>query len=975
MEFANKYKVINSYLLIIICTFFSFTDLFAGSTGKIAGKILDARTGDPLFGANVVVLDGGGIGKGAASDINGEYIILNLQPDTYTLRFSMIGYKTVEMSDVRVFIDRTISVNVDLEEALIEGEVVIITAEREIVELDRTNTASYVNSEEIKSLPVSTLNDLIQLQAGVVKDAGGDLHIRGGRSREISYMIDGVPVTNTFSQAGGSNVNVENNFIQELQVITGTFNAEYGSAQSGVINVVTKVPDQNVSGSVEALTGGYYSPNSPMYIGGLDKPDFLNESEVKFSVSLPAKFLPESLGKLGLLVNGRIEDSKGWLNGERRFSPEDGWEIAVYREWYKARFDPPDPLVIPLPKSLHTGDGATINMETLKNYNFNTKLVYQPFAGITTSYSVFYSNTEGKDFSNSWKFAPDAMPTMYNENTTHMFVLTHTPSDNIYYNLRYSHQINHAKEYMYESADDPRYQLTSVNQWDPGANTGFDMGGLNSWDRDWFDQYINLINGDLTWQLSNVLEVKFGFEGKAYNIHYKTAPMKEVLGHEIIQFPFTQSEIRTFELSYETFRDATRNYAFGNILLREAHPDSSADDLFYVDYERDPIEAAAFFQTSLNMGEIVLNGGVRFDYFDAQDRYAPTYSNVFPELVGDARYYEDVKSKYQLSPRFGLSFPISDAGALRLSYGHFFQTPSYEKMFDNPVLAHYNQFSIANTTIGNPNLKPEKTIQYEIGIQQEISSGLSMEFSVFYKDIRDLLGIELLTLSNATTFRRYINKEYGHSSGITFALNYRSFDGKLTAGLDYTYMSAKGTNSSPEAALDVQILSGPSKGAFTLAKRRIGYLDWDQTHSLNASVSLRPFDKTLVSVIGRLGSALPYTPTTLGYGVELPGGWWDNIERKPFHWNVDLKISRGFELLGLDFLANLNVFNLFNHLEENRVNAVTGKAGPDAYIPEIGDRRYQRIDAVGSFTHDEADYNPSWYSRPRFIQFGIGLQF
>ena len=146
-------------------------------------------------------------------------------------------------------------------------------------------------------------------------------------------------------------------------------------------------------------------------------------------------------------------------------------------------------------------------------------------------------------------------------------------------------------------------------------------------------------------------------------------------------------------------------------------------------------------------------------------------------------------------------------------------------------------------------------------------------------------------------------------------------------------------------------------------------------HSLNGSVSLRPFDKTLVSVIGRLGSALPYTPTTLGYGIELPGGWWDNIERKPIHWNVDLKLSRGFELLGLNFLANLNIFNLFNHLEENRVNAVTGRAGPDAYIPEIGDRRYERIDAVGSFTHDEADYNPSWYSRPRFIQFGIGLQF
>jgi len=973
MQSFNKKIKLSIFVMLTIYFAISSIVIFAGSTGKIAGKITDASTGEALFGVNVILL--GGSGQGAATDFDGEYLILNVSPNTYTLRVSMIGFKTVEIKEVRVFVDRTVKIDVKLEEQVFEGEVVVIEATREAVELDRTNTASYVNSEEIKSLPVSTLNDVIQLQAGVVKDAGGDLHIRGGRSREVSYMIDGVSVTNTFSQSGGSNVNVETNFIQELQVITGTFNAEYGSAQSGVINVVTKVPDLNISGSVEAISGGYYSHNSPMYVGGLDDFNFLNDKEVKFSLSLPIKILPESLGKLGILVNGRVEDSQGYLNGKRRYNPEDGWEIAAYREWYRARFDPPDQLVLPLPDSLHTGDGELVPMETLTNFNFNTKLVYQPFAGLTASYSVFYSNRESKDFSNGWKFVPDGMPTTFSKNLTHIFVLTHIPADDIYYNLRYSFQTNNEKEYMYEDANDPRYQITAVNQWDPGANTGFDYGGINSWDRNWFDQSIHLLNGDLTWQINKVFEVKLGFEGKSYNINYKSAPMKEALGHEIMQFPFTQSEIRSFELPWEFFRNATRDYEFGNIQLREAHPDSSADDLFYVEYNRKPFEGAAFAQSTLNMGEIVLNAGIRLDYFDSQDRYAPTYSNVLPEIVGDDRYYQQVKAKFQVSPRFGLSFPISDGGALRLSYGHFFQTPSYEKMFDNPVLRHYNQFSIANTTIGNPNLKPEKTIQYEIGVQQELSSELSMEFSVFYKDIRDLLGIELLTLSNATTFRRYVNKEYGNSSGITFALNHRSSDGSFTAGVDYTYMTAKGTSSSPEAALDVQILSGPSQGAFTLAQRRIGFLDWDQTHSLNASVGIRPLDKTLVSLIGRMGSAIPYTPSTLGFGIDLPGSWWKNIDRRPFRWNVDLRVSQGFEIFGLGFQANLNVFNLFNHLEENRVNSVTGRAGPNAYLPEIGRRRYERIDAIGDFTHAQADYNPSWYSRPRFIQLGIGLQF
>jgi len=965
-----KVKFLSSLLLILII---STIPILGGSTGKISGTVTDAITGDPLIGVNVVIAEVTGLG--AATDINGQYVILNVPPGTYTIKFSMIGYKTVEMQEVRVYIDRIIKVDVELQEETYQGETVLVVAKREEVEMDRTNSAAYVNSEEIKSLPVTNLAEVIQLQAGVIKDAGGNLHIRGGRSREIAYMIDGVPVTNTFSQGGGSNVNVENNMVSELQVITGTFNAEYGSAQSGVINVVTRVPDQSLDGNVESYLGGYYSPNSPQYVGGVDSYDPLNNIDMRFSLSIPLKFVPDNLGKLGILVNGRFLDDKGYLYGERRFMPEDGWEIAVYREWYKATYDPPDPVVIPLPDSLHTGDGEIIPMDWKRSFSGSAKLVYQPVAGITTSYSVYYSSDESSGFSNSWKFLPDAMPTWYSDNITHMFVFTHTPSDHLYYNVRYSYQYNNEKSYMYESPDDPRYQTTSVNAWDPGVVTGYDMGGIYSWERNFFKQKIHLVNADVTWQINKVVEFKAGAEFKAYNFHYKRAPMKPIMGYETLQFPYTQSEIRGLELPYEYFKEATREYEYGNIKLREASPDSSADDLFYIEYERKPLDGAAYAQTTLSMGEIVLNAGVRFDFYWTNDRWAPTYSNVFPELVGDDRYYVQVEPKYQFSPRFGLSFPISDAGALRLSYGHFFQMPSYEKMYANPVLPHFNQFSIANTTIGNPNLKAEKTIQYEIGVQQALMEGFAVELSVFYKDIRDLLGIELLTLSNATTFRRYVNKEYGSSSGVTFALNYRSMNGAFAANVDYTYMTAKGTASSPEAALDVQILSGSSRGAYTLAKRRMSYLDWDQTHSLNATISVRPWMKTLFSVITRMGSGLPYTPSTLGYGIDLPAGWWDNVERKPFNWTIDLRASQGFNLLGLDFLASINIFNLFDQDNELRVHSVTGHAGPNAYLPEIARVRYRRIEQIGEFTPTEADYNPTWYSRPRFIQFGLALQF
>ena len=960
----------NSAILIALLVLALSTASLAGITGKITGKVTDKQTGAPLLGTNILIE---GTSLGAVSDVDGLYVITNVMPGTYSVKFRMMGYSPTTITEVIVYSDRIAKVDCGLKSTVIQGEEVIITATREPIEFDRTSSAAYVRQEEIEALPVQSLSEIIQLQAGVVTDAGGGLHFRGGRTREVAYMIDGVTVTNSFSQGGGSNVAVENNFIKELQVITGTFNAEYGQAQSGVINVVTKVPDDKYKVSMDLLSGGYYASNKPMYIG-LNSYDPLSEKELKFSLSGPLPF-PKSIGKLGFYLNGRLVKNNGYLNGERRYRPEDGWEIEVFREWYEATYDPPDPLVIPIPDSLHTGDNKIVSIDWDKRYNINTKLVYQPGSSITLSYNLFLSNAKGKSYSHSWRFCPDGLPYWFDDATTHMLVFTHAPAQNLFYNLRYSYQANHSKSYTFENANDPRYQIAAVNAWDPGKITGFDYGGINSWDRRFQDRTMHLVNGDITWQINKVIEVKSGFEAKTYDLHYKNAPLREVTGHEIVQYPYTSNEIRGWEIPYSTFLKATRNYPFGNIQLRETSPDSITDHLFYVDYNRYPEEGSGYVQTKLNLNEIILNAGMRLDVFRPKDRYCPDYSKVYPEFVGADIYYTRAKLKYQLSPRFGLSFPISDRGAMRLSYGHFFQAPSFEKMYQNPVLPHYNQFSIMNTSIGNPNLRPEKTVQYEVGLQQELADGLGLELSVFYKDIRDLLGLEILTLSNATTFYRYINKEYGNAAGVTFALNQNSFQGKLNTSVDYTYMVAKGTASSAEAVRDVAILSGSGRGAYTLATRRIDFLGWDQTHSLNAAVSLRPQKDLYVSLIGQLGTGLPYSPSTLDPNIEIPGGWWDNSGRKPLQWNIDMKVFKGVQLFGYKFGAFMNVYNVLNHLNENGVHSITGRAGPDAYLPEIARKRYYRLEEVGEFTRDEADYDPTDYSRPRLIQFGLSLEF
>ncbi len=195
------------FVIILTLCFQSF--LFAGTTGKIVGKVTDAETGQPLVGVNIIVE---GTNMGAAADLSGNYIILNVPPGTYALKASMIGYKTLRFENVRVSIDLTTTLDFKLSSEILDlGEEVTVIAERPMVTKDLTATTAVVSAEQIAALPVTEVNEAIELQAGLIKDAGGGFHIRGGRSGEVSFWIDGMPVTDVYD--GGTVVDVNKNMV------------------------------------------------------------------------------------------------------------------------------------------------------------------------------------------------------------------------------------------------------------------------------------------------------------------------------------------------------------------------------------------------------------------------------------------------------------------------------------------------------------------------------------------------------------------------------------------------------------------------------------------------------------------------------------------------------------------------------------------------------------------------------------------
>ena len=239
-------KNVNSIASLLYSLLILFSGLtIAGTTGKISGKVIDAVTGEPLIGANVLII---GTTLGAATDFDGNYFIINISPGRYDVKASLVGYNSITSQNIKVSVDQTTKVNFDLSEEAVEMADVVVVATRPIVQKDLTSTQANVSGEDILMLPLEDISSVVNLQAGVING-----HFRGGRIGEVQYLIDGVSSNDVYT--GEPSMEAEVNSVQEVQVLTGTFNAEYGDALSGVVNQITKIPgdkyDFNFSGYIE----------------------------------------------------------------------------------------------------------------------------------------------------------------------------------------------------------------------------------------------------------------------------------------------------------------------------------------------------------------------------------------------------------------------------------------------------------------------------------------------------------------------------------------------------------------------------------------------------------------------------------------------------------------------------------------------------------------------------------------------------
>ena len=276
----------------------------AGTSGKLTGFVYDVDSDDPLIGCNVIINE---LSSGTATDLDGNFFLIDIYPGKYTLTITMIGYSNYIVKDFEINSDLTTHLDIPMKVSAIQGEVITVNAKQKLINKNLTSTTAIITGNDIDRLPINEVSEAMSLQAGFV-----DGHLRGGRSGEIAYWIDGIPVTDQYD--GNAVIDINKDMVQEMQLISGAFNAEYGQAMSGIMNIVTKEGSDVFGGSVNFYSGDFLSSKDNLFMNV----DSFNPMTTKnITLNLHGKILP----KLYYYLNVRDIYYQGIYEGLRRYNP------------------------------------------------------------------------------------------------------------------------------------------------------------------------------------------------------------------------------------------------------------------------------------------------------------------------------------------------------------------------------------------------------------------------------------------------------------------------------------------------------------------------------------------------------------------------------------------------------------------------------------------------------------------------------
>jgi len=903
-------KNMNTFFLKVVtllCVFHAL--VLGGNTGKIVGRVVEDGTEEPLIGANVVLLNSE---WGASCDENGFFFINNIPPGSYTLRATMIGYQGQDIVDVLIKTDLTTEVNFKLAFSALEGEIVTIVAERPLVDKDITAKRSIMSGTDLaEKSPTTTVDDALATQAGFVEDEDGNLHLRGGRSGEVSYYVDGILVKDPIG--GGLGAGLDVNSVSELSVLTGGFNAEYGEAMSGIVNITTKDGDAT-------LRGKFQYDSEMLNTSPYHKKDWLLDSHLAD----------------GLDENERAE----YLDALRYYSSEDD-TVGISQYKHVSALDHPyveDNLFIPvlgrlsanlsgpLPgikglsfflSGFHNNQNSYLPNGLTVEGQFFGKLSYKFSHNMSLALNYQSTSRHSMGYSHYYKYIPPETNEItdslnYNAKLIGNQDITSLTTERVL--LLWKHALSSKTFYTVHIQ-----QLTrDVDQHIPGLNVPFDpvSGAL-----------IDTVESDYT-KMSYLFGTESDFRGGDARRWYREETTSWNIKSDLTSQVSANHQVKIgFDLKrHDLFRHALSDPWPGAFRHR---PEL---------YQREPEETAVYIQDKMEFDFMVLNIGVRYDALKVNDQYFEDIGDIQETVAvdnGDGtttsvfqfKEMEDVPLRYKISPRLGLAHVVTDKLVFHFSYGHFFQNPDFYNLYRNDnTLANLEE---SDAILGNPGLKPQKTVAFEVGGKYQVSDDLALDFSGFYKDIRDLTSTKYYS-RQPYNYTIYINEDYARIKGFDISLKHRA--GRLiNSSAHYTYSVAQGSGSDPLAGYYFR------EGDAHLRPKREFFLDFDRTHDLSANVDLRfpenyhirPLSNLGINVLYQIASGLPYTPSYGGaLSIEI------NSERKGMTSSLDVRIDKAFTMGKSKLVVYMKGTNMLDHLNVQQVWSATGDpwwGGPANY--------------------------------------------
>jgi outer membrane receptor protein involved in Fe transport len=545
------------------------------------------------------------------------------------------------------------------------------------------------------------------------------------------------------------------------------------------------------------------------------------------------------------------------------------------------------------------------------------KVTNTSLSGTRLSYQGIFNAISGRRENWAYRFNPDGLSRQKTVSVVHGLDWTQTLDAKTYFEINLRQNYFKYTDYRYKDVFDPRYDDAGPARGDDSYENGAIVQGVE------FTRFLQktntfLVKGSLVSQVNPSNQVKVGGEFQLPRVEFGTPG----------------------SLTFTTVDGVEQ-------LVRHVDdpPDFPGTRTYY------PVIGAAYAQDQAEWKDLKLRAGLRLEYFDARSTLPSDLANPANAIAGAPESVPvSTTAKAVVAPRLGVAYPIEDRAAVHFAYGHFYQYPAIGQIFTNAdyrVLSNLQAGGIDYGVLGNPDVKPEKTVQYEFGYKHNVTQNFGVEVTAFYKDIRDLLGVEFITTYNGAEYSRLTNVDFGNSVGFTVALDHRRL-GPAQVSLDYTWQRAQGNASDPrETATRAAAGEDPRPRLIPFA--------WDLRNSLKITVTFSRPDRYAASLILKAASGEPYTPVIeAGFGAGLE----TNSGRKPGGLVVDLRAETSLAGLGLDAKVFTRVFNLFDTSFFN--GPVYSSTGSPYYS------RFPEADRV-------ALTDPTRFYPPRRVEIGLSL--